>query len=177
MTGLEQGQILEAIRGATLEVFATMLGADATPQAHYCEQCAPAPGDGVVSLVGLAGPWGGTGGVYCSAEFACKMCSHMLMMEATSVNDEVLDAVGELTNMIIGNFKTQIESHVGPLGLSIPTVIYGRNFTTRSPNSDKWLVVPFECWDDTFEVKICVAPNPAAASHPRGMANAAALMA
>ena len=54
------------------------------------------------------------------------------MTESPAVNEEVLDAVGELTNMIIGNVKTVAEAIVGPLNLSVPTVIYGRNFTSRS---------------------------------------------
>ncbi len=56
----------------------------------------------------------------------------MLMTEAPSVNEDVLDAVAELTNMIIGNVKTELEAQVGPLGLSIPTVVYGRNFQTKT---------------------------------------------
>ncbi len=56
----------------------------------------------------------------------------MLMTEAPSVNEDVLDAVAELTNMIIGSVKTDLESQLGPLGLSIPTVVFGRNFRTRS---------------------------------------------
>ena len=56
------------------------------------------------------------------------MGANMLMTEASAVNEEVLDAMAELTNMVIGNVKTKLESQLGPLGLSIPTVVYGRNF-------------------------------------------------
>ena len=34
----------------------------------------------------------------------------MLMTESTAVNEEVLDAVAEMTNMIIGSVKTDLES-------------------------------------------------------------------
>jgi chemotaxis protein CheX len=80
------------------------------------------------------------------------------MSDCTSVNEEVLDAVGEVANMVIGNFKTMIEEHLGPLGLSIPTVIYGRNFTSRSLGTNSWIVVPFRCEDEAMTIRCCLAP-------------------
>jgi hypothetical protein len=45
------------------------------------------------------------------------------------------------------------------MGLSIPTVIYGKNFTTRSVAKSHWTVVPFKCMGESVEVQICVAPS------------------
>jgi chemotaxis protein CheX len=81
------------------------------------------------------------------------------MAEETSVNEDVLDAMGEVANMIIGNFKTLAEEHVGPLCLSIPTVIHGRNFTSRSIGNTAWVVLPFECDGDVMQVRICLATS------------------
>ena len=69
--------------------------------------------------MGLAGSWTGAGAIACTAEF-CKISAKLLMSEYSSVNEEVLDAVGEVTNMVIGNFKNSSEDLPGPLGLSIP---------------------------------------------------------
>lgn len=81
------------------------------------------------------------------------------MTEATAVNEEVLDAVAELTNMVIGNVKTDLEQHTGPLGLSIPTVVFGRNFKTKSAATSDWMVLRFP-WDgDILLVKLCMAPH------------------
>jgi CheY-specific phosphatase CheX len=44
----------------------------------------------------------------------------------------VLDAFAELIDMIIGNVKTALEEHLGPMGMSVPTVVHGKNFTTRT---------------------------------------------
>ena len=35
--------------------------------------------------------------------------------------------MAELTNMIVGGVKKDIEPDLGPLGLGIPTVVYGKN--------------------------------------------------
>lgn len=101
-----------------------------------------APFQGVIALVGLAGKWTGSGRISCSLRFASRLCASLLMAEYGAVNEEVLDAVAEVSNMIIGNVKTTLEDELGPLGLSIPTVIYGRNYQARSSGITEWTVVP-----------------------------------
>ena len=87
----------------------------------------------------------------------------MLMTETSAVNEEVLDAVAELTNMIVGSVKTELEQHLGPLGLSIPTVVFGRNFKTKSAGTNEWTVARFH-WDgELLLVKLCLAPKERAA--------------
>jgi chemotaxis protein CheX len=112
----------------------------------------------VVSFIGIAGSWVGTGSISCSSNLACAVCSQMLMTETAAVNEEVLDAVAELTNMIIGGVKTDLERYLGPLGLSIPTVVFGRNFRTRSVGSTEWIVVNFPWNGEILGVKFSLAP-------------------
>ena len=149
--------IVDCISQASNNVFATMLGAEIRAGEVTVESGSPDANDGVVALIGLAGTWTGAGSISCSPALACRVCSQMLMTECTAVNEEVLDAVAELTNMIIGSVKTDLEQHLGPLGLSIPTVVFGRNFRTRSSGSAEWIVVPFYWDDDCLVVKLCLA--------------------
>ena len=155
--------LVEAIRNAAHDVFTTMLNVELTAGEVFIEQNESAPNSGVVSLIGLAGEWVGTGSLFCSAPFACKIASGLLQAEYEAVNEDVLDAVAEVTNMIIGNVKTTLEDHLGPMGLSTPTVIYGRNFQTRSAGSQQWTVVPFSLGGDRMFVQLCIVPNPDAA--------------
>lgn len=152
--------IVECIRHASVNVFATMLGVDIRQGEITVENGSPDPNDGVVSLIGLAGTWTGAGSITCSPSLACRVCSAMLMTDSSAVNEEVLDAVAELTNMIIGSVKTDLEQHLGPLGLSIPTVVFGRNFKTRTTASSEWIVVRFHWDDECLLVKLCLARNP-----------------
>jgi chemotaxis protein CheX len=163
--------ITESIRGSAANVFATMLGQDLPQGAVSIEKGTPEPNDGVVSFIGIAGTWAGTGSISCTPALACRICSQMLMMDATAVDAEVLDAVAELTNMIIGSVKTDLEQHLGPLGLSIPTVVFGRNFKTKSAGQHEWIVVNFEIEGEPLTVKMCLAPNERAVPHPRQVAN------
>jgi len=157
--------ITAGLRHSTREVFSTMLGVELGDGESAIETGAPEANDGVVSFIGLAGRWVGTGSVNCSPEVACRVCSQMLMTEATSVNEEVLDAVAELTNMIIGGTKNDLEPNLGPLCLSIPTVVFGRNFRTKSAGTTEWIVLRFPWESGQLVVKMCLAPADRSA-HP-----------
>jgi len=173
---IEEKTLIEYIRTSTADVFSTMLGIEVSSQPEFSDLNAPTVSDGVLALVGIAGSWAGTGAISCSAAFACRICNQFLMSDAVSVNEEVLDAVGEVANMIIGNFKTMIEEHLGPLGLSIPTVIYGRNFTSRSLGTNSWMVLPFRCESETITIRCCLSPAKEPNSVRGGFTHASALL-
>jgi|SRR5581483_8566516 len=151
--------IADSIRRSAAEVFSTMLGVELEPGEVVNDPALPEPAEGVVSFIGLAGAWVGTGTILCSPALACRICSQMLMTESKSVDEEVLDAIGELTNMIIGSVKNDLEQHLGQLGLSIPTVIFAHNFKTKSTGHAEWVVERFR-WDgEHFLVKVCLTRN------------------
>jgi chemotaxis protein CheX len=156
---LSQDELVQAIRGATDEVFSTMLNLEITTGEVFEEKEEAVPSSGVVSLIGLAGSWVGSGSLACSAACAAKIATALLMAPYSAIDEDVLDAVAEVTNMIIGNVKTVLEARLGSMGLSTPTVIYGRNFQTRSSGNQKWTVVPFALGEDRMCVQICIAPN------------------
>ncbi|MGO9241259.1 MAG: chemotaxis protein CheX [Bryobacteraceae bacterium] len=149
-----------AVREAAHNVFETMLGRQLLDREPTCEADSPVHMEGVVALIGLAGEWAGTGAFRCSADMARKVSGLLLMQEFAAVDQEVLDAVGEITNMILGNVKTVFEETLGPMGLSIPTVIFGRNFMTRSVGRNEWTVVPFELDGEVFEIQVSLARQP-----------------
>jgi chemotaxis protein CheX len=153
---MNQERVIELIRNSTKEIFSMMLGMDVTNQEAFEEKSASESFVGVVSLVGIAGPWAGIGTVYCGTELALKLTSAMLMQEQASVNDEVLDAMAELANMIVGNVKTVLEEELGSLVLSIPTVIYGRNYKALNGMGRSRIVVPFIVDGMQMWVKFCL---------------------
>ena len=156
--------ISQSLIRSTGDVFSTMLGSELSGGEVIVETSGTEPNDGVVSFIGIAGSWAGTGSLSCSPAMACRVCAAMLMTEAPAVNEDVLDAVAELTNMIIGSVKTDLEAELGPLGLSIPTVVFGRNFKTRSAATAEWIHVRF-LWDgDPLMIKMCLSPSEK--SHP-----------
>lgn len=156
---MDQTLLVKSVVNAARDVFGMMLGLEITAGDAYIEQSAPTETERVVALIGLAGTWIGTGMVSCTPDFACRISSLMLMTECDGVTEDVLDAMAEMANMIFGNVKTELEEELGGLGLSIPTVIFGRNFATRSVGKQSWTVVPIQTGTDVMELKICLAKN------------------
>jgi chemotaxis protein CheX len=107
----------------------------------------------------MAGAWQGTGGLSCSAAFARRIASCFLMMDFPAVDDEVLDAIGELTNIIVGNVKGTVEQSVGPMALSTPTSIVGQNLTAHSLGRHQWTVIRFRCGEDRLDVMMHLVPR------------------
>lgn len=160
MEQIGQQAIVAAIRMAAAEVFETMLSLEIAAGDSYVEPNTAETTDGVVALIGLAGTCVGSGLLHCDPGMACRIYSSLLAAECADqdINEEILDAVAEVANMIIGNAKNAIEETVGPLGMSTPTVIFGRNFATRSTGADPWTVVPFSGECGTMRVKLSLAP-------------------
>jgi chemotaxis protein CheX len=129
-----------------------------------------APGLGIISLVGITGDWGGSGVFCCSPVLASIICARMLGTDlqpgAPSIDEEVLDVVAEITNMMIGNVKNGLEPVTGPLAISVPTVIHGRNFEFRNTSGLRDVALTFAADDQTFEVRISLVPT-AEQSGPR----------
>ncbi len=152
--------LLAVVQETTANVFATMLGVPAVLQQISVERQATVSMTGLIAMVGMAGPVSGSGCVCMSKSFGCFVASRLLMTEYHQVDDDVLDAVAEVTNMIIGGLKTALEEDLGPMGLSIPTVVFGDNYVTRSPSLVERMVLTFHCkdegFDDTFTVTVCL---------------------
>jgi chemotaxis protein CheX len=160
METVTQQEIEQAVSKAAREVFQTMLNLPLEVDPSVMRSAIePETFHGVVALVGVAGPWTGTGHISCSPSFAQKVAGALLMTEYDAVNEDVLDAVAEVANMIIGNVKTFFEERLGPLGLTVPTVIYGRNYQTRSAGVKDWVLVRLHSGGENMDVYFCLMPS------------------
>jgi chemotaxis protein CheX len=174
MEKVTQQEIEQAISKASREVFETMLNLplEIDPSVMH-SVIEPETFHGVVALVGVAGPWTGTGHISCTSRFAQMLAGSLLMTTYDSVNEDVLDAVAAVANMIVGNVKTIFEEKLGPLGLTVPTVIFGRNYQTRSAGVKDWVLVRLHTGEETMDVNFCLMPSRAphyVAGHPHQIA-------
>ena len=96
----------------------------------------------ISGVIGLSGRAVGTVVINLSEEVALKAASTMLMMNLTEVNGDVIDAVGELANMVAGQAKAELEEY--ELSVSLPSVITGAGHEVRFPSDVKPISVPFE---------------------------------
>ena len=108
---------------ATREVFETMLGCELTRA-----EIAAGESLDITAMVGLAGKMCGVLTVRCNAKSATIMVSKMLGLESAKGSPDVLDAIGEICNMVAGNFKNKIPGMGDGCMLSVPTVITGGDY-------------------------------------------------
>ncbi len=93
---------LPVLEMAAREVFELMLGCTLgmqdTPEAAL----------GFTSMVGLAGKLCGVLSLHCDGKSAAVITSKMLGIEVKAVGEGTSDALGEICNMVAGNFKNKI---------------------------------------------------------------------
>lgn len=155
--GIQDLAIPDLLFTAAQEVCTSMLGLEISRTEARDDLIPEPPFDGVLSVIGLTGPWTGNGYLRCSGKTACDLAARFLGSGSESVDDDVLDAVGELTNMVVGSAKNALEDHLGLIQMSVPTVVYGKNISTRNLKTE--LTIPLVC---TFEggeflLSLCLA--------------------
>jgi chemotaxis protein CheX len=109
---------------ACQEVFEIMLG---------CKLEARKPEDDLppefTAMVGLAGQLCGVLTLRCNAQSATLMASKMLGVDLKQADEHMWDALGEVCNMIAGNFKNKLTGMADRCMLSVPTVITGADYS------------------------------------------------
>jgi chemotaxis protein CheX len=118
---------LPILERATREVFEIMLGCQVTMAGPSERKVA----SGFTAIVGLAGALCGVVTVCCSAKTAGQIAKGMLGDTADSAGQAV-DALGEMCNMIAGNFKNKLAGTDERCMLSVPSVISGGEYRFHS---------------------------------------------
>lgn len=121
--------------------FQMMVGC--TPQRCGLRLCdGQCPTHEISGVIGLSGRAAGMAILSFSPELALRATSVMLMCEATEVDSDVVDAVGELANMVAGAAKAELEEY--ELSVSLPNVVIGRGHQIRFPSNVTPICIPFE---------------------------------
>jgi chemotaxis protein CheX len=127
---------------AALEVFEMMANVRPTLNPNPTE----APTGGQTAMVGMAGALCGMTMIRCTRATAVRLAAHMLGEEAVSNPASARDALGELCNMVAGNFKAKISGLADACMLSVPTVIAGEDYSmdTAEPAEGVTIALVYE---------------------------------
>ena len=110
---------------------------------------------GIVSgLIGMAGEQI-SGNMLVSFDEKCILAivSNMLGEIYTSVSEDVADAVGELTNMISGNAKIELNKAGYQFEMALPVTIVGKDVEITQMSRAPLLCIPFETDAGKFSVE------------------------
>lgn len=106
------------------------------------------------SMVGLAGDLCGMVTLCCSTKCATAIAAKMLGSVSSDAEEQMWDAVGEVTNMIAGNFKNKLPGMSSRCLLSVPTVITGSSYHCHSMAGSGSLEVHLKFEEHPIEVSL-----------------------
>jgi len=121
---------------ASQEVFEMMLGC----QVELQNPPTPAPFE-FTAMVGLAGQLCGRFTLRSSKQSAAVMACKILGAELNKDDAQIWDAIGEIANMIAGNFKNKLVGLENRCMLSLPTIISGSDYRCRAMKNSYLLEV------------------------------------
>ncbi len=139
---------------ATVNVLETMAFTVADGGTPFIKKDRFARGD-VSAILGLTGDMSGTLSVSFSDGSILSIVSAMFGENIHEMNDEIRDAVGEITNMISGVARQRLGEVGISLKAAIPMVIMGRNHTIAHITDQPVVAVTFETNQGDFTIELC----------------------
>ena len=123
---------------------------------YFMEKEAPTEWD-VSGVIGLTGEAKGAVVISMKRELAQKLTSILTGTEHKELDSDVVDAVGEIINIIAGNAKQQLEEAF-KLVISLPTIIKGKEHSIAWPEGQARVIcIPFSTSSsDTFTLSVAL---------------------
>ncbi len=110
---------------ATKNLFETMINVPFKLGRPSLKTGSQVPPHEISSIIGLSGNVSGSVVISLSPEVAFQLVSALIGEEVSELNDDCIDAIGEIANMIAGNAKTDFPS--GNNAISTPSVVVGKH--------------------------------------------------
>jgi len=149
-----KAEVINPFLEATVSVLKTMASVEPNPGKPYIKKGVSAIGD-VSGVVGISGDTEGSLCITFTRGCILFIISRMLGEEQKEINDEVKDAVGELTNMISGDSRRRLEEMGHHFLGAIPSVISGQNHEIKHITKGPILSIPFSTQAGPFTVEVC----------------------
>ncbi|MCF8067803.1 MAG: chemotaxis protein CheX [Desulfobacterales bacterium] len=141
---------------ATMNVLETMAFVKSTKAGKpFLKKDNVARGD-VTGVIGVTGEANGTIYVTFEEGSILKIVSNMFGEEMKELDSEVADAVGELTNMISGQARRELESIGKVFEAAIPSVITGKNHCIAHITKGPQIAIPFSIEEGNFLIEVCL---------------------
>ena len=144
---------------ATVKVLTTMANLTPKPGKPSIKDNELAKGD-ITGIIGLTGHAEGSMSVSFSESCAIALVNNMIGEQFEEMTDEVADAVGELTNMISGDARAQLEKMGYHFTAAIPTIVRGKNHTVKHiATGGPTVQIPFMTESGKFWVEARFTPT------------------
>ncbi|MEA2060948.1 MAG: chemotaxis protein CheX [Thermodesulfobacteriota bacterium] len=139
---------------ATVNVLETMAFLKVGTGKPYLKQDNVAKGD-VTGVIGLTGDANGTIAVTFQKDCILGIVSNMFGEKMSELNHEIADAVGELSNIISGQARRELELSGRHFKAAIPSVVTGKNHTITHYTKGPKIAIPFKTKKGGFTIEVC----------------------
>lgn len=140
---------------ATSEVFRTMLSIDPVRGQLYVKSNEKLPYD-ISGIIGLAGEANGFVIISMTESLALRVVEKFIGEHKTAIDEDVIDAIGEILNMIAGGAK-QVFSRTGiRFKISIPNVVAGKDHIVGKQKNVKCLGMTFKVDNEVFVIEVAL---------------------
>ena len=138
---------------ATVHVLDTTAHIETKAGKPFIKRDKIARGD-VTGVIGLTGRMRGTVSVSFSETCILSIVSGMFGEEMKEMNEEIRDAVGEISNMISGQARRKLEEDGLSLSAAIPTVIMGKDHSLSHITTYPVIAIPFQTAKGEFTIEV-----------------------
>jgi chemotaxis protein CheX len=150
-------QYIQPFIDVCVNVFKEFVGCDLTVERPYFAGREAIKEWDISAVIGLTGEARGAVVISMKSALAQKMTSTLTGTEHTGLDSEVVDAIGELVNIIAGNAKRGLEEAFR-LVISLPSIITGKEHSVQWPNNQARIIcIPFKVFDnDSFCLSVAI---------------------
>lgn len=141
---------------AVIDVMKTMAQIEPLPGKPFIKDDETALGD-ISGIIGITGHTKGSISVTFTEPCILPIVSNMLGEEMTELNEEIGDAVGEITNMVAGQARQGLSKLGKRFHAAIPTVVMGHDHEVCHIVNGPVLVIPFTTPTGHITVEVCLA--------------------
>ena len=141
---------------ATVATLNTMAGLTATPGQPFVKRDKKPVGE-ITAIIGVSGHKLGTIAVSFTRESAITLVRAMLGDDVEDLEQDMRDAVGEITNMVSGHARAAIAEAGVTLQGSTPTLVVGAEIEIEHKTAAPVIVIPFTMLSSVFAVEFCLS--------------------
>ncbi len=160
-------RLINPFVSAVRNVFRTMASTEVRVGKPYISTGGPCSAD-VSGVVGLSGDATGCAVLSFPRAVACRAASSFAGVEIDVDHPQFVDAIGELANMVAGSAKRDLRGV--RCGISLPTVVIGREHVFSQSQTAPRLVVPCKTVLGDFFLEVALRVEKAV-TVPRGAAS------
>ena len=138
-------------------VFKEFVGAELVEERPYFADTGAVLEWDISAVIGLTGEARGAVVISMKKDLATKLTGMLTGAEHKTVDDDVVDAIGEIVNIIAGNVKKDLEEAFR-LVISLPTIVQGKEHIIKWPNNQARIIcIPFHIFDNTtFNLSVAI---------------------